>query len=412
MLRLRDTAEVTFSRMPATVLVTDGEHRAALAVVRSLGRAGYRVIVGASTRRPLAGGSRFVTASIQLPDPLLEPGGHVDAVAQAVRQWSSAVAIPITDASLSCLLPARAHIPAVIPFGDATSVQLAADKSAVLERAAALGIHVPRQCVLRRASDLAVMDPETLRWPVVVKPARSVAEGPKGAVKLGVCWAQNRTELGAAVNRLPEGAYPVLVQQRVVGPGRGVFLLRWHGKTHALFAHERIREKPPSGGVSVCARSVAAPPDLVAQAEALLERLAWQGPAMVEFKLDAATGRAYLMEVNGRFWGSLQLAIDAGVDFPALLVAAALGQPAVPRPTWRIGVGIRWWWGEVDHLLARFRGDDLSAAREGGRGRALLTFLFPGRGIRNEVLRWDDPWPFARETIAWFAALGHGGNEP
>lgn len=392
------------SRMSATVLVTDGEHRAALAVVRSLGRAGYRVIVGAGARRSLAGGSRFAAASIRLPDPLREPASYVDAVAGAVEVWNPAVVLPITDESLSCLLPARARIRAIIPFGTATSFALAADKSAVLDLAPSLGIDVPRQWVLGRATDVTTVDAETLRWPVVVKPARSVSDGPSGRVKLGVVLARDPAELRAAVSRLPEGAYPVLVQQRIVGPGRGIFALRWHGKTHAFFAHERIREKPPTGGVSVCARSIAAP-ELVAQAEKLLERLDFEGPAMVEFKVDTATGRTYLMEVNGRFWGSLQLAIDSGVDFPALLLAAALGHPAVRRPEWRLGVGIRWWWGEVDHLLARLRSRDVPPGLTGGRARALLTFLFPGSGIRNEVLRWDDPWPFVRETVAWFAAL-------
>ena len=48
---------------------------------------------------------------------------------------------------------------------------------------------------------------------------------------------------------------------------------------------------------------------------------------MLELKVDAATGVPYVMEVNGRFWGSLQLAVDAGVDFPVLLVRRALGLP-------------------------------------------------------------------------------------
>jgi predicted ATP-grasp superfamily ATP-dependent carboligase len=59
----------------------------------------------------------------------------------------------------------------------------------------------------------------------------------------------------------------------------------------------------------------------------LLGQFDWQGVAMVEFKVEANTGTPYLLEVNGRFWGSLQLAIDAGVDFPALLVDAATGKP-------------------------------------------------------------------------------------
>ena len=82
----------------------------------------------------------------------------------------------------------------------------------------------------------------------------------------------------------------------------------------AVFAHRRLREKPPSGGVSVYRESVAPDPSLVARAAALLAGLGWRGVAMVEMKTDARTGTPYLMEVNGRFWGSLQLAVDAGVD--------------------------------------------------------------------------------------------------
>ena len=43
---------------------------------------------------------------------------------------------------------------------------------------------------------------------------------------------------------------------------------------------------------------------------------------MMEYKQDRRTGTPLLMEVNGRFWGSLQLAIDAGVDFPYLCAAS------------------------------------------------------------------------------------------
>jgi hypothetical protein len=112
------------------------------------------------------------------------------------------------------------------------------------------------------------------------------------------------------------------------------------------------------------------------------------------------------MEINGRFWGSLQLAIDAGVDFPNLLLDAAAGTPRPPVLRWKLGVRSRWWWGDVDQLLARLRH---SAARldlapgEPGRLGALARFLLLWRpGDRNEILRLDDPRPFLRETAAWF----------
>ena len=71
---------------------------------------------------------------------------------------------------------------------------------------------------------------------------------------------------------------------------------------------------------------------------------------MVEFKQDERDGLPKLMEINGRFWGSLQLAIDAGVDFPALLLQPPDALPSTPLP-YRVGVRNRWFWGDVDSLL-------------------------------------------------------------
>ena len=130
-------------------------------------------------------------------------------------------------------------------------------------------------------------------------------------------------------------------------------MLLWDGELRAEFAHRRLCEKPASGGVSVYRESIAMDDDLRERSRNLLNRFGWFGPAMVEYKRDSATGRAYLMEVNGRFWGSLQLAIDSGVDFPQLLVRCALGQPSERIHSYRVGVRSRWWWGQVDHLVGR-----------------------------------------------------------
>jgi hypothetical protein len=151
--------------------------------------------------------------------------------------------------------------------------------------------------------------------------------------------------------------------------------------------------------------SIAADPGLVARSRSLLERCGWDGIAMIEYKVDAATGEPYLMEINGRFWGSLQLAIDAGVDFPALLVALALGERPAPVTSYRIGIRSRWWWGDVDSLLLRLRRSASELALPPGtpgRGRYLLDFLKLWRpGDRSEILRVDDPKPFFHETHEW-----------
>jgi predicted ATP-grasp superfamily ATP-dependent carboligase len=126
---------------------------------------------------------------------------------------------------------------------------------------------------------------------------------------------------------------------------------------------------------------------------------------MVEYKVDAATGVAYLMEINGRFWGSLQLAIDAGVDFPLLLVRCALGEPVPARPAYRTGTRGRWWWGEVDHVLARLRRSEAELALPPGsptRTSVVLDTLARWRGNEHDaVFRFGDPVPFLYESVRW-----------
>ncbi len=267
------------------------------------------------------------------------------------------------------------------------------DKEAVLATARTLGIGVPSQRVAAVPGEAPA--PGELSYPVVLKPARSVIENGAGRVKSAVVHASDAAAYQEALARMPAGAYPLLLQQRIEGPGAGVFVLVWQGQLLAAFGHRRLREKPPTGGVSVYRESVAVDERLLELSLALLGRFGWQGVAMVEYKLDRQTGTPYLMEINGRFWGSLQLAIDAGVDFPALLVAAALGRSPRPVAEYRPGVRTRWWWGDVDHLIARVRSGDRPL-------RALGDFLrAPLEGARNEVLQWRDPVPAWRETVEW-----------
>jgi predicted ATP-grasp superfamily ATP-dependent carboligase len=164
-----------------------------------------------------------------------------------------------------------------------------------------------------------------------------------------------------------------------------------------------VREIPPSGGVSVCRESIAPPPSLVIAGTRLLEALDWQGVAMVECKYDPRSDRYYVMEINPRFWGSLQLAIDAGVDFPALLVACALGDLPAPVTTYRVGVRSRWGWGELDYLYLRSKLRGPRESRVGAFARAAAEVLRwrPGRD-RAEIFRWSDPRPFMVETLRRF----------
>jgi predicted ATP-grasp superfamily ATP-dependent carboligase len=382
------------------VLVTDGETRAALAVVRSLGRAGYDVSVVATRLPSLASSSRFARRSAQVTPPSKDPAATAAELAAIADDWRIQVVLPVADATMGTILKYGGG-PAAVAGPSLAAYEAIADKSALLARAASLGCLTPRTAIARQSGELQEAI-ATAGFPCVLKPHRSFVVGHANGGNPGVRYLENGRN---PVPQYPEAAYPILVQERIVGPAEGIFLVTDRGQPIAAFAHRRLREKPPAGGVSTYRESIALPPDLLCVAERLLAESGWRGAAMVEFKRSARTGRGYLMEINGRLWGSLQLAIEAGVDFPVLVVRLALGQQVSPVSSYRIGVRMRWFWGDVDHLIARVRhsrkqlhlGPDAPSLL--ATARDVLRFRRPGE--RSEVWDRDDPRPFWRETADW-----------
>lgn len=387
-----------------TVLITDGEQRASLAVARALGRAGYSVFVCSRDGASLTGASRYVQADSAVADAMLAPAQFAEQVKALGGRLGIDLFFPMTEASILALLDSPLAGSRSVPFPDLTRFSAISDKSRVLKAARSLGLAVPDQFEAADKTEAIGLKDE-LRFPLVIKPARSVnVTGPRA--KWGVSFVEDRDQFIGLIDSLPSEAYPILCQRRIIGPGVGVFLLIWNDQVIASSAHRRIREKPPSGGISVYRESIHVDPGLIEQSRLLLDQFEWQGVAMVEYKIDSATGDPYLMEVNGRFWGSLQLAIDSGVNFPVLLARLAMGEHPEPVQEYRAGIRSRWWWGDVDHLLARLRKTDKQLALPAdapGRFATLLHFLTLWRpGDHNEILRWNDPLPFVRETVQWF----------
>jgi predicted ATP-grasp superfamily ATP-dependent carboligase len=382
------------------ILVTDSDTRSALAAVRALGAHGHEVVTAGTTHPSLASVSRHSSAFERYPNPATDSDGFLQALADITHRQRIDVILPMTEVTTLLVSAHQDRLAGRLPFPDAATVARAADKSQVIGLAQSLGIPVPRTVVATSASQ-GIADAASLPFPIVVKPARSRVRTPEGWLSTGVSYAPDAATLRAALERLPPEVYPVLLQERIEGAGVGVFAAMDRGTPVALFAHRRLREKPPSGGVSVLCESAAVDPVAAGYATRLLREIGWRGVAMVEFKQDTRDGSLRLMEINGRFWGSLQLAIDAGVDFPNIATAIALGGDP-PAADFRVGVRSRWLAGDLDALLLQlFRSRAALAlpASHPGRWRALLNFLSPfGPETRLELERGDDPAP---ARLAW-----------
>jgi predicted ATP-grasp superfamily ATP-dependent carboligase len=390
----------------ARILITDGDSRSALAATRSLGRRGHEVFTAATTATSLSGVSRHSRAAFRYPDPAVDSAGFVDAIANLAAQHRFDVVIPMTEITTLLLTGERDRLPAGcrLPFPSQEIIARASDKAAMVELARECGVPIPATVTVNSLEEARAVAPK-LSYPAVIKPGRSRVRAAGGWISTGVGYASDSGELLRRLEALDPAVFPVLLQERIAGEGVGVFACYDRGKALALFAHRRIREKPPSGGVSVLRESAPLDPAAAEHANRLLQALGWHGVAMVEFKRDDRDGSLRLMEINARFWGSLQLAIDAGVDFPAMLAELALGGVVQPVDGYAQGVRSRWFWGDFDVLLAvLFRSRrqlDLPKSYP-GRLRSLFDFLrLWGRNLNYEVERWDDLRPGWLEARRW-----------
>jgi len=385
------------------VLVTDGQTTQALACVRSLGRAGHEVLVASTRAKPLAAWSRYAREHVRV-------AGETLPAFAALREHAvrSGVTLVLPATERACLLvnaerdqwEAAGITPGCAP--DAMLLQ-AFDKVRTLEIAAQCGVRTPpwRNPDSLEGCRAAARE---IGYPVVLKSRFSNAwAGGTFLQDLGTTYVRHPEELDRAVLARRQGPYWPLVQGFVPGRGAGVFALATGGRAVAWFAHERLRDVRPSGSGSSLRRSIALDPRLAAPAERLLRAMAWDGPAMIELRDDG--GEPYLMEVNGRFWGSLQLAVSAGVDFPRLWVEALRGAPVAAGHPYRAGVTVRWLWGDVKRFLYILQG---APAGYPGRYPTLWQGLREqfGRqpaGTRMEAWAEDDRWPALGE---WVQGIG------
>jgi len=395
------------------ILVTDGNLRSTLAAVRSLGNCGAEVIVGEKSSASLAGASRYCHGKLQYPDPIANPCEFKAFILAQAGNREFDVLLPVSDITSQLIAQIREQLPKAIIMLSPRCQQLlqAIDKRRTLLSALEVNVPIPETHMLCEDDCLEEIAGQ-LSYPVVIKPRFSWLYRDGNWANGMVEFAYSPEELNKKYNRIhATNPYP-LVQRRLEGEGKGVFLLVWNGELKAAFAHRRLREKPPWGGVSTYCESIPLDDTLVSGALSLLRHMNWNGVAMVEFKVDRADRIAKLMEVNGRLWGSLQLAVDAGVNFPALLYRLALGEDVSPQLGYKFGVRSRWFWGDFDQLVIQLKSRSGAIPGAPSKLRAALDFMkLIQPNTRYDVFRLSDPGPGWFETRTYLCEnLGWSGK--
>lgn len=380
------------------------ENAIGLAVVRDLGRHGVPVHGIARDQTSIVTTSRYCTDWTQRP-----PGPIADWLPGLIARTGARAVLAISETDLlqlSALPPMIGDCHILVPRPDQLGRVL--DKMQTIQAASAAGLRVPQTWQPLRHEDFAARAAQ-MRYPLVAKwanpPEIMALLEQAGLEWIKTDYIRDANQLLALLDRYaPIGRWP-LIQQYCRGVGLGQMLYMAHGQATLRFQHRRLHEWPPEGGVSTLCR--AEPTDAhgpqMALSEKLLRALDWEGQAMVEYRYDPVSGHYWLMEVNGRFWGSLPLALHCGAGFAwEAYRRTVLGQTD-PAPAPRDNLRARYMVPETKRLarilFAPGRiGDPFFRRRPIADLLAyLLAFIDPR--ARYYVFSRSDPKPWLRDLV-------------
>ncbi len=390
-------------QLPVAALILDAHLKSALVAIRSLGEKGISVCAGSHRLTAMGRHSRYVAKSFLYPSPIEDRAGFLEAVTRQARDLGDCAVFAFSDSTLLPLVENRESLPHslrwVLPssFSDFLT---AFDKSLTVKLAQSIGIEVPRTFWCKDLAELEAIGQE-IGYPVVIKPLRTVSWTGNFGVQRTSVFAFSADELQSKFRTaLRETGELPMLQQYIDGEETGVEFMSQDGALLAACAHRRVRSGSPAGGSGVVTQTV--PLEYCGtgeRAEKLVAALRWSGPIMVEFKISKRSRIPYLMEVNGRFWGSMPLAKAAGVDFSSAYFNLALGKTVQPTREYKVGVTSRHFLGDCAHLRSvLFKNDSMRPLAYPTRFAALKKFFFSPRST-PAVFDVRDIKPIAAELI-------------
>ena len=385
------------------VVLLDGYSTRTLACVRSWGKKGIPFAVGGETRWDMSLLSRYSKETFIYTSPKRDLSKFIREVNHRCQEFGADCVFPTSEAAIMVCSRYRNELKCVPIVPRAPEIQAAFSKANTLKLAQSLGIPIPKT-VFVADSHLQELDAITLNFPVAIKSESSEVlahNKSQTSGKTAVVFSKSELE-DECRSRLVTGEC-VLVQEFIDGYGVGISGLFDEGRPVVLIGHRRLRESTPWGGPSALAETIEIDSQLLNATTSLMKQIGFTGPAMVEYKIDHRSGQPYLMEINGRFWGSVLLAIAAGQDLPYLYWKMLNGMEIRPEEkAYRVGVRGRYLVGDTKSLLLSLKGAPKRwKGQATNRAAALRSYIssFFDRRTAELILTWDDPMPFLGRLI-------------
>jgi len=285
-----------------TVLVVSANFRKAYPVIKSLARMGLKVIaIFYLWRSPVF--SKYIWRRYLVPNPYLDRKGYMYNVKRIIDKHKPSLTIPIGYIDVVTLAKCRHTLAGktILPIPDYDTIVNVSRKDKIISLCKRLGIKYPQ----------IYQSYTSVRLPAVFK---SVYDASKPQY---IFHAEDLDTIKRLANE------STLIQEYIPGFGFGYFAIAKNGTIYVDYVHRRIIEEKPSGGASIVA-CIDFNPEVLALGRRIVKELRWTGAIMVEFKRHAETGEYYLLEINPKLWGSLELAVSKNIDIPRYIVEVFL----------------------------------------------------------------------------------------
>jgi len=372
------------------VLVLGAQPHFALTIARSLHRRGIPVTIATSSLKGPRLSSRAIRRFVRLPSHQHRPDEFIAALSALIRSEKFDMLIPSSDSALIALtqhyeyLSTLLHVACPPPH----IVKRVVEKPLTFDIAKRCGVNIPITYLVSNSAELESLR-TTLRFPVIAKPRSKMDIGTH---TFKVRYFQTFEGLKAAFLADADFGLGNVLQEYCPGEGVAIGTLIHKGEPIAMFQDRRLKEMQ---GMSVMTSSEELDPVLRQWSLTLLRDVGWEGIAMVEYRHNRCDGTAALLEVNGRYWGSLALAVHAGIDFPFYEWQLAHGEkPQVPS-RYHVGMRARWIAGDILRLHSLFKDPISVGFPRPSRWKELVRFLTDFKPRTRAVL-WSigDPVPF------------------
>ena len=372
-----------------------------LSVVRSLGRKNVATTLMTPESLVPSLFSRWHSERVYCTSSFENLAGFVTTLLRIVRTRRYVTIFPMGDNSL---IPISEHRDQLTPYLNLAlprheSVLNALDKSHTLKAAEEIGIPTPQTFHAKNIDEVRDISTK-IQYPAVIKPKWSIIWERNGrcvrARYSRPSYVNSASELLSTYAKNDENFPTPLIQEYVPGYNISVAFLFDHGEPKAACFIRVYRTMPITGGTSVLRESIPPDPTLLRYTSNLLKSMHWHGVAEVEFRVDSRDSTPKLMEINPRFWGSMNVAIESGVDFPYLLYLIAKGEQIRPVFNYKIGVKFRELNLDSQNLLLTLKGEPkLINTKPSNKLNAVFRFLkFYEKNIHYDGFTLSDPLPF------------------